>query len=64
MPHLVFGANYVQFALSATETADSANLSFAQYLPKRIRGCDVSITEIRVGNMARVSITDLKDDVP
>jgi len=54
--------NHVQFTLAVTETADTLAMTFAEYGLKKI--ARVAITEIRVGDLARVSIRDLKDYSP
>ena len=54
--------NYVQYRLAVTEVGDTLAMTFADYSLKKI--ARVSITELRVGDLARVSIRDLKDFNP
>jgi len=54
--------NYVEYRLVVTETGDTLAMTFADDTLKKI--ARVSITEIRVGDLARVSIRDLKDYSP
>jgi len=62
IPVLFETINYIQYSLSVTETADTLAMTFAEYTLKKI--ARVSIAEIRVGDLARVSIRDLKDYSP
>jgi len=62
MPFLFETINHVQFRLAVTETGDTAAMTFAEYTLKKI--ARVAITEVRVGDLARVSIRDLKDYSP
>ena len=54
--------NYVEYRLAITETGDTLAMTFAEFTLKKI--AHISITEIRVGDLARVSIRDLKDYNP
>ena len=54
--------NYVQFRFAITETGDTLAMTFADYTLKKI--ARVAITEIRVADLAQVSIRDLKDYSP
>ena len=54
--------NYVEYRLAVTETGDTLAMTFAEYGLKKI--ARVAITEIRVQDLARVSIRDLKDYNP
>jgi len=61
-PFLFETINHVQFRLTITETGDTLAMTFADYTLKKI--ARVAITEVRVGDLARVSIRDLKDFNP
>ena len=61
-PFLFETINYIQYRLAVTETGDTWSLSLAEYGLKKI--ARVAITEVRVGDLARVSIRDLKDYNP
>ena len=61
-PFLFEIVNYVQFRFAGTETGDTMSMNFAEFGLKKI--ARVSITEIRVGDLARVAIRDLKDYSP
>ena len=54
--------NYVEYRLAVTETGDTLAMTFAEYTLKKI--AQVSITEVHVGDLAQVSIRDLKDYNP
>ena len=62
MPVFFEAINYVQYSFAVTETADTLAMTFAEYTLKKI--AQVAIAEIRVGDLARVSIRDLKDYNP
>jgi len=62
IPVLFEAINHVQFRLAITETGDTLAMTFADYTLKKI--ARVSIAEIRVGDLAQVSIRDLKDYSP
>jgi len=62
MPFFFEIVNHVQFRLAITETGDTLAMAFADYTLKKI--AHVAITEVRVGDLARVSIRDLKDYNP
>jgi len=55
-PYFTYNVGHVEYRFAITETADSASLTVAEYAPKS--GARVSIREIQVGNLARVTITD------
>jgi hypothetical protein len=59
----LWASTTLKHRIAVTETSDMATISMAEYAPKK-RGANVSISEIKVGPMAHVSITDLKDGVP
>src|SRR5262249_18472896 len=54
--------NYVQYSLTVTETGDTVAMTFAEYTLKKI--AHVAIREVRVADLAHVSIRDLKDYNP
>ena len=54
--------NYVNFSFAVTETGDGLTMTFAEYTLKKI--ARVAIAELRVADLARVSIRDLKDYNP
>jgi len=62
MPVFFETINYVEYRLAITETGDTLAMTFAEYTLKKI--ARVAIAEIRVGDLARVSIRDLKDYNP
>ena len=62
IPVLFETINYVEYRLAVTETGDTLAMSFSEYGLKKI--ARVAITEVRVGDLARVSIRDLKDYSP
>src|SRR5262249_55617175 len=59
IPVLFETINYVQYSFAITETGDMVNMTMAEYTWKNL--ARVSITEVRVTDLAHVSIRDLKD---
>src|SRR5262245_45768349 len=62
VPFLFETINHVAYRFAITETGDVGSLMFAEYMLKK--RAHVAITEIRVQDLARVSIRDLKDYNP
>jgi len=55
-PYFTYNVGHVEYRFTITETGDSAALNFVEYARKN--RAHVTITEIQVGNLARVTITD------
>lgn len=64
IPHLFELLNYAQFSFTLRETADTITTTMNEYVFRPKSNVSVSITERKVGELARVSITDLKDYNP
>lgn len=60
-PYLFETINYVQFRFALTETGDTTTMTVNEFPFRPKSNVSVSISEIKVGDMARVSIRDLKD---
>ncbi len=58
--YLIEIINYAQYYFALTESADMGMLSFASYTPKNL--ARVAITEIPVGDMASVTIKEIRYD--